>query len=433
MLSAQELRARIETLSTEIDLQKEALKNLEREKSLAQRQLNNVLDPIARLPLEISSEIFLRCLPAFPEHGAVHVLGKLFLNICNTWTDIALSTPALWGTINIIFPCAEGFQKVLPIWLQRAGNRPLSISLRGPGEFDQGVMGIIWHHGQQLKHLEMCYEKERGEASDDESDDIIDLLGGMSPGPLPLLKTLTIRGFTELEDGQGYSGLQILKLLRSAPNLMECVFECVCPMYGIDSEPDEMLVLPALRRLIFGGHGKPHPSDDDILNCLSLPRLEALSVTMWSVSGHNLLSFLKRSLPPLRELVLGEWVPHLDFIRLAECLRLVPALTHLEIWGLGSPFLNELFAALAESSSPIISNLRSLTIQRCSPAIPNSTWKTLLRALAGRHTELHIVHIIMRAGAVKPTTPDILAGFGELVADGMQLFIGPTEKNFLSG
>ncbi|KAJ6558237.1 hypothetical protein B0H19DRAFT_1376710 [Mycena capillaripes] len=201
-------------------------------------------------------------------------------------------------------------------------------------------------------------------------------------------------------------------------------------MYNIDSEPDEMLVLPALRRLIFGEHGKPHPSDDDILNCLSLPRLEALSVTMWSVSGHSLLSFLKRSLPPLRELVLGQW--HLDFIRLAECLRLVPALAHLEIWGLGSPFLNELFAALAESSSPIIPNLRNLTIQRCSPDIPDSCWKTLLRALVHRRTELQIVHIDMSVWAVKPM-PDILAAFAELVADGMQVYIGTAGTNFMSG
>ncbi|KAJ6558245.1 hypothetical protein B0H19DRAFT_850581, partial [Mycena capillaripes] len=82
-----------------------------------------------RLPLEISSEIFLQCLPPFPAHGVVHPSGMLFLNVCNFWSDIALSTPAPWANIYIVFPCAEGFKKVLPIWLQRAGNRPLSISL----------------------------------------------------------------------------------------------------------------------------------------------------------------------------------------------------------------------------------------------------------------------------------------------------------------
>ncbi|KAJ6558198.1 hypothetical protein B0H19DRAFT_1235139 [Mycena capillaripes] len=63
----EELRARIVKLSEEINLQKELLRKLERDKSLVQRQLNVSLDPMARLPLEISSEILLECLPPLPE------------------------------------------------------------------------------------------------------------------------------------------------------------------------------------------------------------------------------------------------------------------------------------------------------------------------------------------------------------------------------
>ncbi|KAJ6558197.1 hypothetical protein B0H19DRAFT_1235138 [Mycena capillaripes] len=432
---AQELRARIEKLNTEIDLQKEVLKNLEREKSFTQRQLNTVLDPMTRLPLEISSEIFLQSLPAFPEHGTVQ-LAMLFLNVCNSWTDIALSTPALWANINIVFPCTEGFKKVLPIWLQRAGNRPLSILLRGPGAFDRCVVRIIWQHGQQLKHLEICYDNEEDEDEDSdedaESEDKIEFFGGISPGSMPLLETLTIRGLTDLNYWQGYSKLEFLELLRLAPNLVECRFSSVLLMYNNESEPDEILVLPALRRLVFGEYELGSDSNDDILNCISLPGLEALSVSLWAITTDDLFSFLERSLPPLRELVLGRGDPHLDFIQLAECLRLVPTLTRFEIWELEFTTLHELFVALAESSSPIIPNLRNLSLQQCSPDIPHSSWKTLLRALARWRTKLQTIHINMKAGAVKPT-PDILAAFAELVADGIQVYIGTTETNFLSG
>ncbi|KAJ6558206.1 hypothetical protein B0H19DRAFT_1150372 [Mycena capillaripes] len=298
MSGAQELRARIEKLSFEIDLQKEVLTKLEREKSLAQRQLNTVLDPMARLPLEISSEIFLQSLPAFPEHGIVQ-LPMLFLKVCNFWTDIALSTPALWANIYIVFPPAKDFKKVLSIWFQRAGNRPLSISLRGPGTFDQSLMRIIWQQGPQLKHLEICYDND-GEGSNGEDDEYerrIMFFKGSSPVPLPLLETLTIRG---LDDGNGYSGPEWLELLRLAPNLVQCSFFRVFPMYDIESEPDEILVLPALRRLAFGEYEMYSDSDDDILNHLSLPGLETLSVSLWDISGDELFSFLKRSLPPLR-------------------------------------------------------------------------------------------------------------------------------------
>ncbi|KAJ7666926.1 hypothetical protein DFH06DRAFT_952749, partial [Mycena polygramma] len=95
---------RIAMLSTEIDVQKNVLKNLEKEKSLVQRQLNSALDPVARLPLEVSSEIFLQSLPPFPKTGAEYV-PMLFLNICHAWTDIALYKPELWAEIQITFPC----------------------------------------------------------------------------------------------------------------------------------------------------------------------------------------------------------------------------------------------------------------------------------------------------------------------------------------
>ncbi|KAJ7826199.1 hypothetical protein B0H14DRAFT_2817691, partial [Mycena olivaceomarginata] len=89
MESAKELRARIVKLETEIEQQKKLLTNLERYKKLAQRQLNAVLDPVARLPLEISSEIFVLS-RIFPEH-----IPMLLLNVCNAWSNIAFSTPAL--------------------------------------------------------------------------------------------------------------------------------------------------------------------------------------------------------------------------------------------------------------------------------------------------------------------------------------------------
>ncbi|KAJ7242400.1 hypothetical protein B0H12DRAFT_1221390, partial [Mycena haematopus] len=116
-MSAQELRARIMKLDTEIELQRELLKKLEHDKSLAQRQLNAVLDPIARLPLEICSEIFLQSRSPFSVPGAGHV-PTILLNICSTWSAIALSTPDLWTAIQIEFPCTDGLAELLPIWFQ---------------------------------------------------------------------------------------------------------------------------------------------------------------------------------------------------------------------------------------------------------------------------------------------------------------------------
>ncbi|KAJ7649909.1 hypothetical protein FB45DRAFT_1075694 [Roridomyces roridus] len=100
-MPTQGIKAQIEQISVEIERQKEVLRKLESRKSLLQQQLNAERDPIASLPLEISSEIFLHCLPprskGYPLEYArprAHLAPLLLLNICNTWTNIALSTPA---------------------------------------------------------------------------------------------------------------------------------------------------------------------------------------------------------------------------------------------------------------------------------------------------------------------------------------------------
>ncbi|KAJ7896348.1 hypothetical protein B0H14DRAFT_3425704 [Mycena olivaceomarginata] len=217
---------------------KTVLKKLERDRSLVQRELNAVVDPVSRLPLEISSEIFLLSLAAdhmarekrldpilfssFPKAGARRV-PMLLMNVCNTWSAIALATPALWTAIRIDFPCASGLSRLVPIWFRRAKNHPLSITLGGDLSYlGSRVTTVIWKYGERLKHLEICEKEIHYEGNYSDSDDAeIDLFGDMTvtPGPLPLLETLTIR--TEKGNRVPFSSDEILKLLRLAPNLVE--------------------------------------------------------------------------------------------------------------------------------------------------------------------------------------------------------------------
>ncbi|KAJ7472216.1 hypothetical protein FB451DRAFT_1036966, partial [Mycena latifolia] len=94
-----QLQEHIAKLSADIARQKEVLKSLERSKKAAEHQLNALRDPVARLPVEPSSEIFIQCVPSRSAPDARDA-PLLLLNICKAWTDIALSTPALWATIH---------------------------------------------------------------------------------------------------------------------------------------------------------------------------------------------------------------------------------------------------------------------------------------------------------------------------------------------
>jgi hypothetical protein len=406
-MTIDELRARLVKLNTEIELHREALKSLEQDRSLVQRQMNAILDPVARLPLEISSEIFRQSLAPFPDVVPLHA-PMLFLNICNTWTNIALSTPSLWAAIHIIFPTGlsstQGLKTLVPIWLRRAHNRPLSISLSGDN-FDYDVLSIIWSHAQQLKHLEI-FDVES-------DDDDIPLWKGTIPRPLPSLETVTIHGVY----GARLSPHHIFNLLRLAPNLIECSLET-----NVDIAVDEILVLPKLHRLMFGECGTSPLFDYGFLEHLSLPGLETLFADSMLES---LLPFLQRSLPPLRELVLGN---ESDMPLLAECLHLVPNLRRFEMWRIPCGLVEQFFAALVQSPS-LLPQLRTLVFRinnnQMVDVIPISFWTVALRALTARRTHLQVFHLEAPIGLASSMIPaaEISAALGELAADGMKICI----------
>ncbi|KAJ6494167.1 hypothetical protein DFH09DRAFT_946859, partial [Mycena vulgaris] len=121
------LQARIEELSLAIHRQKDILRDLEQTKSDVQSDLNDILDPMARLPVEISSDVFMHCML---DKSIPHVNRPplLFLNICRLWSKIAIATPSLWAEIRAHHP-GVNFGKLMDRWVGRAGSLPLSITL----------------------------------------------------------------------------------------------------------------------------------------------------------------------------------------------------------------------------------------------------------------------------------------------------------------
>jgi hypothetical protein len=375
---------------------------------LAQRHLNAVTDPVARLPLELSSKIFIHTLPLLPVPAAIDA-PLLLLNICSAWRNIALSTSALWDAIHIS-AWTEGSKELVPKWLECAGDRPLSISFNGNGtEIDYDVVSVIWERGEQLKNLEIF-----------DCQDGIQLWKGTSPGPLPKLEILHI--FGGAGDAWGLPSPHISELLCLAPNLIECLFEHLPLSFSVPAS--QRIILPNLRRLLFGGDGALPGSANEVLDSLSLPGLEVLVA---GVRCDILLPFLKRSSPPLQELVFVErlFAPY-NFLWLDECLQLVPDLRQLKIWVAQRHVVEALFVALAECPSllPQLSSL-DLHFNAWQPLFPGSFWTAALRALTTRRTQFQLVHLNLpdRLLPSKILPPDTVAAFKELVADGMKICI----------
>ncbi|KAJ7682402.1 hypothetical protein DFH06DRAFT_293438 [Mycena polygramma] len=350
----------------------------------------------------------------------------LLLNVCNRWTNIALSTPALWTTVHVPSPCTKAVKKGLQAWFQRTGNCPLSLSLRGTFN-KKGVPDFIWEYGRRFKHLEIY---DRQEADEDDHAPrwgglpTLNLIGAQSTGRLPLLHTLTIGG-SGLEQEQ-FSGQQILGMLSSALNIEECTFHDVRPV-----SEDEIrttapkLVLPALRRMMFGPGAGRLDSDDCIVKFLTLPAVQMLYLSLRSLTGDDLLSFLRRSSPPLTELILGE--ERLNSTILAEFLHLVPTLERFEMRSLGSSVMNALLLVLVNSPSmlPDLHTLRIEGLYSSSDGELDSCWETLLRVLSSR-SKLGIVHVQLKyenSSSFK-LTPGIAAAFRNLAQNGLQIHIG---------
>ncbi|KAJ6463991.1 hypothetical protein C8R45DRAFT_1107568 [Mycena sanguinolenta] len=177
---------------------------------------------------------------------------------------------------------------------------------------------------------------------------------------------------------------------------VEWLFADVVRLFGLARTFALPLVtLPTLRCLEFSALR----TGSDVLTHLSLPALETLHIaSLQQAPFTDLLLFLQRCAPPLRELVLRGARSTFPFPRLNECLRLLPSLTHLEVWAPFADLDTELFTALADSES-LLPNLRTLRF-----AIRDSFTFTSLEN--------------------NPNLTLSLAGFQRLIAEGMEVVIG---------
>ncbi|KAJ7472204.1 hypothetical protein FB451DRAFT_315587 [Mycena latifolia] len=411
VMSVAQLQAHIAQLSADIVRQKEVLKNLESRKKAAEHQLNMLRDPVARLPVEISSEIFIQCLPSRPTPDAQDA-PLVLLNICKAWTDIALSTPALWAAICADEPMSD-LESLLDAWLERAGSRALTISL--PPVVTYEMAELIGSCAHRVQDLTLNHEHQG-----------IVLLA--RKGPFPCLTSLTM---ADLDQGSHSSATTRL-MLRACPNLVTCTLQDV--FYEADDrfyvDAAETLVLPHIRHFKFGTDS--HTTGDSLLRRISLPGLRTLFILLEELEVASVVQFLRRSSPPLQELIMGDTLRAIirwTLDKIQECLSLLPTLTHFE---LRQPQVhdaaNHLLTILANSRLP--QNLSTVTFRLFHP--PPLPWlQKLYDALLPRRNPALAVRLIWEFDRPDAPKETALAQLRQLVADGMKIHVGTEMKNYI--
>ncbi|KAJ7504000.1 hypothetical protein B0H11DRAFT_2222095 [Mycena galericulata] len=428
------LREHVEAIASMITVQREVLRELEKKKSDVQSQLNAILDPIARLPLELSVDIFMRCLPDsfYPDK---RYAPMLLLNVCRSWTNIALSTPSLWAAIDIECPRENEaeFSKLMDLWFARSRTRPLSVSLHGApdmGDLDPRVPAAIQRAAGRVENLQLYLHSEDLERM---------------KMPLPSLKTFVIGRGPETEGTYDHDTaldmVTCIAILCAASNLVECTFDRV--RFQGQDDVTSISRHSTLRRLQLG-EDRSVEGSADVLRYLTLPSLERLSISHFDIECDTFLHFLARSSPPLQSLsihIAFEW----SLEQVDSICRLLPSLTHLELQFARSTDSYSappgdyfpIFTLLGTSSQGILPNLRNLTMNGYAPGHPQ--YKQLLTMLSARSSRLKtfrlVVHKTSRAN--RPRSPDVKPQAGivkalqGLVAAGMKIHVGRQGCNWI--
>ena len=129
--------ARVQRVLERIIKEREVLKEYVNEHAL-------LLTPARRVPVDIWSEIFFHCLPqgddlfaSNPDEVPDCLSGRLsprhpptlFLQVCSSWRNIALSSPTLWSSIPLHSPYTQVPLSVVQTWLKRSQQAPLTVIL----------------------------------------------------------------------------------------------------------------------------------------------------------------------------------------------------------------------------------------------------------------------------------------------------------------
>ncbi|KAK7000404.1 hypothetical protein R3P38DRAFT_1846522 [Favolaschia claudopus] len=430
------LQKRIDKLSAAIEAQEQLLQRLIARRSEVQRELNYFSDPMARLPFELQSDIFMRCcIESYASTPGLDAPHLVLTAVSQLWRDVALATPRLWSDIQIVpYPhkLHSDYWKLCHLWLSRAQSLPVSLTIGGPLIPEQDMQDLVSLHSHRLANLTFSL------MSDSYQTPIATF--SLNEGTrLSSLKCLAFKADKPTDFG---NLSQWLDVLRAAPVLLSMKLDNT--FFRMDpGGASNPLTLPYLQNLHLG---KPfawdllreNGSTSLILQFLTLPALKSLSISSFDISYAEFLAFLSRSSPPLESLRLAIPRDWSSVTTVAQVLRLMPTVVTLNLSAVPRddridrffPFLDVL-----STSSDILPNLREITLRTDVPLTID--YELVLRMLRFRFTKcpvklrsfrLTVPLVVPLYGSTH--SPAILppgrlvSGLEQLMEDGLKIAIG---------
>ncbi|KAJ7034014.1 hypothetical protein C8F04DRAFT_1102765 [Mycena alexandri] len=470
-MSLAHLRARLAALHVSISEHRLALKELERDRKAVERELQAFTYPVLTIPPEITSEIFLHCLPEDNEPPSRNDVPIVLLAVCTAWRSVAISVPELWESLCLDVGriphsiSTNTFNAIPDIWFGRAYSRPLTLSLRGGGWYRRDYFDLLRCYAPRLRSLSLHL-------------DMPDFQGLKDIGPFPLLQALTIG--LPFNEGQTVENLEsdifedapvlrqlslvegtvlsfiplplerltvlyadlsstdeCLAALKSSPLLTDCTFRFGNEVYhGPEVSHSRLQSLTLFR-------GKENfYATGDIFNHITLPSLHTLKIS--GVDDLNedgaLEAFISRSSPPLRKFHFNDYYTsgsRREFH--PESLGCMSTLTHIEFKDLHIDFEDDFLDLLANEADSFLPGLQNIVF--LDTAYPGSGYSNLAKTLDSRWMtdspgvaalrSLQVIWPVDLQPYFSTTVLPFAELFTKLVAKGACIHIGPVGRNYL--
>ncbi|KAJ6610415.1 hypothetical protein B0H10DRAFT_2060660 [Mycena sp. CBHHK59/15] len=476
------LRTRLADIDATISYQRSVFRQLRQERKQVQLQLDSlVYDPVLKLPPEITSDIFIHCLPVVRAHGSVNTMEApmLLSHVSKPWREIALSTRALWAEVDLDVqakrPCVA---EIFKSWLERGRGCPLSVKLRGPMTNVSNVSQLFktfQQHSQRMCSLELDMSVEDVENMVEYGVDmgfpllqklvirLLDYDDDLEDEPpidifsnAPLLREVFLRGpppssvslpWQQLNKftGELYTVADCLEALQLSPNITECafaVYENIDLDPGSDPFSHSTLKTFTLFKSISEASGDDACSAE-ILSFLALPGLQTLQILDSDDFDDDIFdSFLTRSAPPLRKLCIRlEGTTEIAVTTFVS----IPGLTDLEIWRPDVGFLTDLLGFFGWDYN-LLPQLTNLSFLGCICRFPGLPVYHMLEILEEPLTERWNLRLGGDRGVAALQSfrllwetdfgdliddPDPLLAFKRLAAEGMNVQIESKTKAFI--
>ncbi|KAF8214092.1 hypothetical protein K438DRAFT_1706366 [Mycena galopus ATCC 62051] len=381
------IRAQMSDLASAISCQQQLLDEMLARLRDLQTELDSILYPVLTIPTEITSEIFIHCLPSDRDSNVVRVntAPLLLTHVCREWRNIAISLPSLWTTIGVKHAYRlSHLTDIMRTWFERAQKCPLSVSIEGllfSHKPFPGFLEVFRQHSPQMRSLEL---HTTSFADMDQYPLVLPLLQKLAIrlidpnkqsikmfNSVPLLDDVVMRGAVPSEitlpwqqvtkfTGERFYIEDCLETIRLLPNLVQCAFSMFDGEFD-DEDGLDVVSHPNMQHLTVFCTSDASGSAK-LLPFLTLPALQTLEILdMDNFDPEELDFFLTRS-PGLRKLVVhdsesdeGTWLDLSDHFAAL-------GLTDLEIWDPCIDFWAYFFEALEGGLLP---QLQSLSLLEC--------------------------------------------------------------------